>query len=221
MKHTLTKLLALFLCLITLLSFVPAVASADEEPFQQTVTIESEKNNAFDYLEYYNGSKWKDLNTPKHWVESTGQVCYCIEHTDGNPHGATYTATAPSQVFGANTLAGLQTILMYGYPCNTPEGFTEDEARQATANAIRLFHCNGPLSLKGGYPMLNFNQAIDTNYPRSKIPMILTMLDLLYVLSLGNGTVNALRNDETFPIIDLNGQKYVLRNSLFEWLKQI
>ena len=139
MKHTITKLMALFMCLITLFSFVPAVASADEDPFPQNVTIESEKNNAFDYLEYYSGGKWKDLNTPKHWIESTGQVCYCIEHSEGNPHGASYTATPPSQVFSANTLAGLQTILMYGYPCNTPDGFTEDEARQATANAIRFW----------------------------------------------------------------------------------
>lgn len=138
MKHTLTKLMALILCLITLLSFVPAVAFA-EEPFPQNVTIQSEKNNAFDYLEYYSGGKWKDLNTPRHWIESTGQVCYCIEHSEDNPHGASYTATAPSQVFGANTLAGLQTILMFGYPCNTPDGFTEDEARQATANAIRFW----------------------------------------------------------------------------------
>ena len=130
MKHTITKLMALFMCLITLFSFVPAVASADEEPFPQNVTIESEKNNAFDYLEYYSSGKWKDLNTPRHWIESTGQVCYCIEHSEGNPHGASYTATPPSQVFSANTLAGLQTILMYGYPCNTPDGFTEDEARQ-------------------------------------------------------------------------------------------
>lgn len=139
MKHTITKLMALFMCLITLFSFVPAVASADEEPFPQNVTIESEKNNAFDYLEYYSSGKWKDLNTPRHWIESTGQVCYCIEHSEGNPHGASYTATPPSQVFSANTLAGLQTILMYGYPCNTPDGFTEDEARQATANAIRFW----------------------------------------------------------------------------------
>ena len=139
MKHTITKLMALVMCLITLFSFVPAVASADEDPFPQNVTIESEKNNAFDYLEYYSGGKWKDLNTPKHWIESTGQVCYCIEHSEGNPHGASYTATPPSQVFSANTLAGLQTILMYGYPCNTPDGFTEDEARQATANAIRFW----------------------------------------------------------------------------------
>ncbi len=131
------KLLALALCLITLFSVIPAqTASADSG---DTVTIESQTNSAFDYLEYYSGGKWKDLNTPKHWIESTGQVCYCIEHTDGNPHGATYTATTPSAVFGAKTLAGLQTILMYGYPCNTPDGFTEDEARQATANAIRFW----------------------------------------------------------------------------------
>ena len=106
------KLLALALCLITLFSFIPAqIASADSG---DTVTIESQTNSAFDYLEYYSNGKWKDLNTPKHWIESTGQVCYCIEHTDGNPHGASY-------------------------PCNTPDGFTEDEARQATANAIRFW----------------------------------------------------------------------------------
>lgn len=68
--------------------------------------------------------------------------------------------------------------------------------------------------------MLNFNQAIDTNYPRSKIPVILTMLDLIYVLNLSNGAFTALLNDKTFPIIDLNGQKYVLRNSLFTWLSE-
>ncbi len=50
--------------------------------------------------------------------------------------------------------------------------------------------------------------------------MILTMLDLLYVLNLSNGSFNALLNDPTFPIIDLNGQKYVLRNSLFDWLHE-
>lgn len=94
---------------------IPVQAASADEAYPQNVTIESERNNAFDYLEYYNGSRWKDLNTPKHWIESTGQVCYCIEHSEGNPHGASYTATAPSAVFSAKTLAGLQTILMYGY----------------------------------------------------------------------------------------------------------
>ena len=139
MKRTLTKILALVLCLISLFTFLPASSAFADEAYPQNVTIESEKNNAFDYLEYYSSGKWKDLNTPRHWIESTGQVCYCIEHSEGNPHGASYTATAPSQVFSANTLAGLQTILMYGYPCNVPDGFTEDEARQATANAIRFW----------------------------------------------------------------------------------
>ena len=162
MKHTISKFLALAMCLIMLFSFIPAqTASADSG---DTVTIESQTNSAFDYLEYKSNGKWKDLNTPKHWIESTGQVCYCIEHTDGNPHGATYTATTPSSVFGANTLAGLQTILMYGYPCNTPEGFTEDEARQATANAIRFW-----LSENGEPGSYSFtNRKTHPDYIRAK-----------------------------------------------------
>ena len=139
MNRTITRILALSLCLLCLFSFVPLRHAHADGAFPENVTIQSERNNAFDYLEYYSGGKWKDLNTPKHWIESTGQVCYCIEHNAGNPHSSSYTATPPSSVFGANTLAGLQTILMYGYPCNTPDGFTEDEARQSTANAIRFW----------------------------------------------------------------------------------
>ena len=139
MKRTITRILALALSLVCLFSFAPMRHAHADGAFPENVTIQSERNNAFDYLEYYSGGRWKDLNTPRHWIESTGQVCYCIEHTSGNPHSASYTATPPSSVFGANTLAGLQTILMYGYPCNTPDGFTEDEARQATANAIRFW----------------------------------------------------------------------------------
>ena len=139
MKRTITRILALALSLVCLFSFAPMRPAHADGAFPENVTIQSERNNAFDYLEYYSGGRWKDLNTPRHWIESTGQVCYCIEHTSGNPHSASYTATPPSSVFGANTLAGLQTILMYGYPCNTPDGFTEDEARQATANAIRFW----------------------------------------------------------------------------------
>lgn len=129
----------MLLCAIMLLALVPAAAFADSGDTKATVEIESQTNSAFDYLEYYSGGRWKDLNTPRHWIKSTGQVCYCIEHSEGNPHGATYTAAPPSSVFSSNTLQGLQTILMFGYPCNTPDGFTEDEARQATANAIRFW----------------------------------------------------------------------------------
>lgn len=130
-----TRIAALLLCVLTVIGLLPAAAFAASD----TVTIESQKNDAFDYLEYYSNGKWKDLNTPKHWIESTGQVCYCIEHSEGNPHGDEYTAASPSSVFSSGTLKGLQIILMNGYPCNTPSGFTADEARQATANAIRFW----------------------------------------------------------------------------------
>ncbi len=175
MKRTILKLLALSLCLITLFSFIPAqTASADSG---DTVTIESQTNSAFDYLEYYSNGKWKDLNTPKHWIESTGQVCYCIEHTDGNPHSDTYSPAAPSSVFGANTLAGLQTILMYGYPCNTPDGFTEDEARQATANAIRFWLSeNGE---PGSYSFTNRKTHPDAIRAKKGYEHVLTWADEL------------------------------------------
>ena len=177
MKRTITRFLALALCLITLLSFAPALASADTGEAKATVEIESQTNSAFDYLEYYSGGKWKDLNTPKHWIKSTGQVCYCIEHTDGNPHGATYTAAAPSSVFGTNTLAGLQTILMYGYPCNTPDGFTEDEARQATANAIRFWLSeNGE---PGSYSFTNRKTHPDAIRAKKGYEHVLTWADEL------------------------------------------
>ncbi len=178
MKKTLLKLTAIALCLITLFSFIPAAtASADTGDTKATVEIESQTNSAFDYLEYYSGGKWKDLNTPKHWIKSTGQVCYCIEHTDGNPHSDTYSPAAPSSVFGANTLAGLQTILMYGYPCNTPDGFTEDEARQATANAIRFWLSeNGE---PGSYSFTNRKTHPDAIRAKKGYEHVLTWADEL------------------------------------------
>ena len=129
------RITALLLCVLAIIGLLPTAAFAAGN----TVTIESQTNSAFDYLEYYSNGSWHDLNIPRHWIEQTGEVVYCIEHAAGNPHSDTYTAAAPSSVFGASTLSGLQSILMYGYPCNTPAGFTADEARQATANAIRFW----------------------------------------------------------------------------------
>ena len=184
MKAT-KKLITLLLCVIMLLALVPTAAFADTE---DTVQIESQTNSAFDYLEYYSNGKWKDLNTPKHWIKSTGQVCYCIEHTDGNPHGATYTAAPPSSVFSTSTLQGLQTILMFGYPCNTPEGFTEDEARQATANAIRFW-----LSENGEPGSYSFtNRKAHPNYIRAKkgYEHVLTWADELLQMARDKKTLN-------------------------------
>ena len=154
------RLIALALCILTLVGIMPTGALAA----QATVTIESQTNSAFDYLEYYKDGSWHDLNTPRHWIEQTGEIVYCIEHAADNPHGETYTATDPSNVFGSSTLSGLNSILMYGYPNNTPSGFTSDEARQATANALRFW-----LSEQGEAESYSFtNRRTNPNYIRAK-----------------------------------------------------
>ncbi|MBO4384294.1 MAG: hypothetical protein J5854_02580 [Clostridia bacterium] len=137
------RIFALLLAAIMCIGLIPMsafAATGTVHPYAEgTVTIQSEYNGAFDYLEYYSNGTWKDLNTPKHWIVETGEIVYCVEHSEGNPHGNGYTETSPSSLFGTMTLEGLQSIFMYGYPCNLPDGFTEDEARQATANAIRFW----------------------------------------------------------------------------------
>ena len=155
------RIITLAICLLTLIGIfhsAPALAAGS------TVTIESQTNSAFDYLEYYSSGSWHDLNTPRHWIEQTGEVVYCVEHSAGNPHGQTYTETSPSSVFSGSTLAGINSILMYGYPNNKPSGFTDDEARQATANALRFW-----LSEQGeGYSYDFTNRRSNPNAIRAK-----------------------------------------------------
>ena len=76
------RIITLAICLLTLIGIfhsAPALAAGS------TVTIESQTNSAFDYLEYYSSGSWHDLNTPRHWIEQTGEVVYCMEHSAGNP----------------------------------------------------------------------------------------------------------------------------------------
>lgn len=155
------RIITLMLCLLTVIGIIPAgtVLAAGS-----TVTIESEGNGSADYLEYYSSDGWKDLNTPKHWIEETGEIVYCIEHSADNPHGATYKETAPENVFGSTTLNGLNIILMHGYPNTTPSGMSANEARQATANAIRFW-----LSERGEDHAYNFtNRVAHPGYVRAK-----------------------------------------------------
>ena len=157
---TTKRIMALLMCLLTVIGLIPDAAFAA----QSTVTIESQTNSAFDYLEYYKDGAWKDLNTPRHWIEQTGEVVYCVEHAAGNPHSDTYTAASPSSVFSGSAISGLNSILMYGYPNNRPSGFTDDEARQATANAIRFW-----LSEQGEAESYSFtNRRANPNSIRAK-----------------------------------------------------
>lgn len=164
----LNRFIALLLAALFCVALIPMSVFADTHtirPYGEgAVTIQSEYNGAFDYLEYYSNGTWKDLNTPRHWIVETGEIVYCVEHSEGNPHGNGYTETSPSSLFGTATLEGLQSIFMYGYPCNLPEGFTDDEARQATANAIRFW-----LSEQGEPGSFSFtNRAAHPDWIRAK-----------------------------------------------------
>ena len=179
------RLVAFLLCVLTIVGVMPFVTALAAEP---TVTIESQTNSAFDYLEYYKDGKWQDLNTPRHWIESTGQICYCIEHSEGNPHGDTYTAASPSSVFSSSTLAGVQSILMYGYPCNTPSGFTADEARQATANALRFWLSENGES--GSYSFTNRKANPDHIRAKAGYEHVLAWADELLSYARARKTLN-------------------------------
>ena len=70
---------------------------------------------------------------------------------------------------------------MNGYPLNLPSGFTEDEARQATANAIRFW-----LSEQGEENTYNFtNRKARPGYIRAKAGYehVLTWADELLELA--------------------------------------
>lgn len=159
MEKKLKRPLALVLCLIVVFSLLPMTAFAASQ-----VTIDSENNSGFDYFEYLNSEgKWVDLNTPKHTITETGQVAYCIQHKLGNPHGVGYSEVDPLDSYSTRTVRGIQIILENGYPCTT-NGFSDDEARQATANALRFW-----LSEEGADSQWNFtNRREHPNSVRAK-----------------------------------------------------
>lgn len=160
MKQRLKRPVALVLCLLAVLSLLPMTASAATR-----VTIDSQFNSeGFDYFEYYNADgEWVDLNTPKHTILETGQIAYCIQHKLGNPHGVGYSEIDPLDSYSTRTVRGIQIILENGYPCTT-NGFTDDQARQATANALRSW-----LSEEGADSQWDFtNRRDNPNLIRAK-----------------------------------------------------
>lgn len=159
MKSKLKRTIALLLCLVMAMTALPvkkALAAGQ-------ITVVSEGNDAFDYFEKYIDGEWSDLHTPKHTILETGEVAYCIQHKLPNPHGDEYSEFDPYINYSTRTIRGVQIILENGYPCST-NGFTDDEARQATANALRFW-----LSEEGADSQYNFtNRLLRPGYVRAK-----------------------------------------------------
>jgi len=131
------KRISLILLVSILLTFfvVPASATPSANPLFTTGLAD----DAGYYMEYYNGSEWRDLKTPWHWETSTGDIAYCLNQALDFPTGTqSYTAFSPTAKYSASTLEGIYTILGHGYP-NTTGGLPDDMARYATANALRAW----------------------------------------------------------------------------------
>lgn len=82
--------------------------------------------------------QWVDIQTPSHWITGTGEVAYCLQTSKDSPYNSGYHTVEGSDYYDQRTLTGLYAILENGYPVTT-DGFTDEEARYATANAIRFW----------------------------------------------------------------------------------
>ena len=110
----------------------------------------------YSYFQTYNTSgTWVDLQTPGH-ATSDGQVAYCLQTSKDNPYNAAYSSIDGEYVYDEYVLTGLKAILTHGYPADNG-GFSDLEARYATANAIRFFLAENYADGMPQYLNLNVN----------------------------------------------------------------
>ena len=141
--------LSLLFCAILIFGLMPITASAD------TALISSAPMTSY-FETYTSGGVWTDLQTPAHWITATGEVAYCLQTSKDNPYNAGYYTIDGEEVYSARVLTGLQAILDHGYPAMTFD-FTDEEARYATANAIRFWLADNGADGVPQYLNLNVN----------------------------------------------------------------
>ena len=132
--------LALLFCVILIFAAaLPITAFADNA----VVT----SGSMYSYFQTFGSNgQWKDIQTPSHWITNTGDVAYCLQTSNDTPYYSSYTSVDGAAYYSQYVLTGLRAILENGYPV-TNGGFTDEQARYATANAIRFWcaenYCDG------------------------------------------------------------------------------
>ena len=132
--------LALLFCVILIFAAaLPVTAFADNA----VVT----SGSMYSYFQTFGSNgQWKDIQTPSHWITNTGDVAYCLQTSNDTPYYSSYTSVDGAAYYSQYVLTGLRAILENGYPV-TNGGFTDEQARYATANAIRFWcaenYCDG------------------------------------------------------------------------------
>lgn len=111
---------------------------------------------------------WEATKTPQHFNTEENKVVYCLEHKKGNPrNNNTYSMFDPTATYPTETYAGLYSILTFGYPAGGNGGLTDDQARYATANAVRYWLAEQQAKHGMDFQQYNFSQ-LARNRARAK-----------------------------------------------------
>ena len=133
-KHKTCGRRRLTVLLCVLLLFCTALAPP---AFAAGVTVSTKSSTAY-FQTYASTSTWVDIGTPQHVINETGKVAYCLQTSLNSPSNSGYSSANWSDFYDQTTMTGLRAILEHGYPASNG-GFTDDQARYATANAIRFW----------------------------------------------------------------------------------
>jgi uncharacterized surface anchored protein len=165
-KSIASRIGAFFLSLLLLATLFPlnAFAMAASTPISSKTEPVSVR-----LFENVSGSgTWEATRTPQHFNVDENKVVYCLEHKKGNPrNNNTYSIFSPTDTYPTETYQGLYSILTFGYPAGGNGGLTDDQARYATANAIRYWLAEQQAKHGMDFQQYNFSQ-LSRNRARAK-----------------------------------------------------
>ena len=131
-KNKWRRSIAVLLCAMLIFSTAFSVTA-----FADNAVVTS--GTMYSYFQTFSSKgQWVDIQTPSHWITGTGEVAYCLQTSKDSPYNSGYHTVEGSDYYSQYVLNGLYAILENGYPVTTG-GFTDEEARYATANAIRFW----------------------------------------------------------------------------------
>ena len=139
-KNKWRRHIAVLLCAMLIISTAFSVTA-----FADNAVVTS--GSMYSYFQTFSSKgQWVDVMTPSHWITGTGEVAYCLQTSKDSPYNSGYHTVEGSDYYDQRTLTGLYAILENGYPVTTG-GFSDEQARYATANAIRFWcaenYCEG------------------------------------------------------------------------------
>lgn len=159
------RFIALLLCVLLTICALPLTALAAYAP----VGTEDEPSSVRLYEYYSSAGAWEALKTPHHWNTQTGEIAYCLEHKNGTPRGDTYSSFDPTEAYPYAVYQGIYSILTFGYPAGGTGGLSAEQARYATANAIRFWLSESQEVYGTDFQQYNFTNLTRSNqYTRPK-----------------------------------------------------